>query len=223
MNTNPDTPLVAIGTYKHQGDEAFAAHRYKDAFYAYHYMGELLFEHLNKIKKTRRYARAAGWTLALLTGGLGPADVIIIPAVNKLAFKVLNINRDEYLAHVQYALRQKCRALAFIELPVKMKEGWYYNEEHALYDFLLLYILTASEKDLLGKLIELTIVDISSHKPRPSISPAELSDKLFTYMEYYKPGIEEINLSFFMFLHNHGKTDSPFNQRLKLKGYTTAS
>ena len=212
--------------YRQVGDNAFVRGEYTEALYAFQQMKHRLLEYLTAIRKISRYARFSGWAVALLTGGFGLEDAVIVPMVNKVVLSVLGIDSHTYLEKLKYALRQSCRTLAFVEMPVDTQINlddvmwWVYNHSDALRDFLLLYELTGQSQ--ITRLLEL--VDplglTGDENVAARVSDAALTDRLLQAIEREGQAIHEINTSFFAYLHRQGMTNTPFYHHLRMKGYT---
>ena len=219
-----DEEQYMLEAFRQQGDEALMLHRdYVEALYAYQRMKYRLLEYLAAIRRVSRYARFSGWAVALLTGGFGLEDAVIVPLVNKVVLSVLGIDNHVYLEKLKYALRQSCRTLAFVEIPIELgdyEDLLEYNHSDALRDFLLLYELTGQSQ--IKRLLEL--VDplglTGDEDADTRVSDAVLMDRLLQAMEREGQAIHEINASFFAYLHRQGMTDTPFYHRLRMKGYT---
>ena len=64
---------------------------YFDAYSAWDDVITRLNQTLQETQGARTLSKGAGWVAALLTGGLGASDIIIVPAVNKALLKLFDM------------------------------------------------------------------------------------------------------------------------------------
>jgi len=58
-------------------------------------------------KASRQGTKAIGWIVAFLTGGLGPTDAFLIPAINKGLLSLFKIDLDFVVGRLSYSLNQR--------------------------------------------------------------------------------------------------------------------
>ena len=58
-------------------------------------------------KVSRMGTKSLGWIAALLTGGFGPTDFILVPAINKGLLRLFKIDLDFVIRKLSYSLNQR--------------------------------------------------------------------------------------------------------------------
>ncbi len=112
---------------------------------AYTIAGEIrseIMQGLDKVKLSRNIAKGAGWVAAILTGGFGAEDLLIVPAVNKVILSLFGVNLEGLMDLLGRATYMKliCSTLEpGIMARVPQKD--------MLRDFLILYKLSNSRRD----------------------------------------------------------------------------
>ena len=80
---------------------------YFDAYSAWDDVITRLNQTLQETQGARTLSKGAGWVAALLTGGLGASDIIIVPAVNKALLKLFDIDLEFVMNRLSVAVRQR--------------------------------------------------------------------------------------------------------------------
>jgi len=89
--------------------------KYFDAYSAWDDVITRLNQALEKTQSTRSLSKGAGWVVAILTGGLGPSDLIIVPAVNKALLWLFKIDLEFVMKKLSVAVRQRQACLYYEE------------------------------------------------------------------------------------------------------------
>lgn len=120
----------------------YEASKYGDAYSIAGEIREEIMSGLDTVKLSRNIAKGAGWLAALLTGGFGAEDLLIVPAVNKVILSLFGVNLDGLMDLLGRATYMKliCSTLdTSIMARVPSRE--------MLKDFLILYKLSNSKQD----------------------------------------------------------------------------
>ena len=214
--------MEEIKELKDKADEHFNRNDFVNAHRRYELLAEKLLSHIDDTRTIRRLAKGGGWLAALLTGGLGIEDVVIVPAVNKILLKLLNIDIDKLLEMLGYALRQKLGCLV-------MANGLAENVDYTLQlkYFIIAYTISArvseSKSDKFTGLLDLInpLSDtIDLEKIDKIESENEIYDELLELIERQISQVERLNSYLFAFLYKAGRTNKPLFVRLQTKGYT---
>lgn len=125
---------------------------YQEAYTLYHEVTTELMELLEQSSTTRKIAKGAGWAAALLTGGFGPEDFIIVPLVNKFLMKFLGLDLGQTLQMLYIASTRK---LFIIGLDRSISAS--VPTEKVLLDFLIAYRIVgeSADKKMLDSLMTL--------------------------------------------------------------------
>lgn len=216
--------LDEIGQIREQADSDFNRKDFRNAYYGYESLSNKLLQKLDETRLARKLAKLSGWVAALLTGGFGLEDILIVPGVNKLFLKIFGIDITKLLELLGYSLRQRhlCLSLADDELVRKID----YQTE--LTYFTLNYKLntqvTESKRDKLKALFDLINPMSSDEVGLKTIQQNktlnEIYDILLVEIERSSPDVERLNAYLFSFLKKTNQTDSPIYIRLQSKGYT---
>lgn len=134
--------MADFHTLLRRADLLFDQERAEDAFAQYDEVAQHILEKLNQSRNVRRYAKGAGWAAALLTGGFGLEDFLIVPLVNKAVQNLLGVNLEQALDTLRYVLSQKL-------LLLQTSREVYFSTSSAavLADFLVAYRLLDDAKD----------------------------------------------------------------------------
>jgi|TARA_B100001971_G_C18216890_1_gene554483 hypothetical protein len=89
--------------------------KYFDAYSAWDDVITRLNQTLLETQGVRQLSKGAGWVAAFLTGGLGPSDLIIIPAVNKALLWLFDIDLEFVMKKLSVAVRQRQACLYYEE------------------------------------------------------------------------------------------------------------
>ena len=215
--------MEEIKDLKDKADEYFNRNDFVNAHGSYELLAERLLSHINDTRTIRRLAKGGGWVVALLTGGFGMEDVVIVPAVNRLLLKLLNIDIDKLLEILGYALRQKLGCLV-------MANGLAKKVDYTLQlkYFIVVYMISAraseTKSDKFAKILDLInpLSDtIDLEKIDRIESENEIYDLLLELIEKQLPQVERLNSYLFAFLNKVDQKNKPLFVRLQTKGYTT--
>jgi hypothetical protein len=214
--------MEEVRDLREKADECFNNNDFTNAHENYELLVEMLLSHINDTRTIRKLAKSGGWLVALLTGGFGVEDIVIIPAVNRMLLKLLNVDIDKLLEILGYALRQKLGCLV-------MANGLARNVDYRLQlkYFIITYMISAkvseARTDKLKTLLDLInpVSDgIDLDKIEKINSENEIADVLAEQIERQIAQAERLNSYLFAFLYKVGQTNNPLFLRLQSKGYT---
>jgi hypothetical protein len=214
--------MEGVRDLRDKADECFNNNDFTNAHQNYELLVETLLSHINDTRTIRKLAKCGGWLAALLTGGFGVEDIVIIPAVNRMLLKLLNVDIDKLLEILGYALRQKLGCLV-------MANGLARNVDYRLQlkYFIITYMISAkvseARTDKLKTLLDLInpVSDgIDLDKIEKINSENEIADVLAEQIERQIAQVERLNSYLFAFLYKVGQTNNPLFLRLQSKGYT---
>ena len=197
-------------------DFFFEERNYERAYAAYGEIIDLLLTRLEETRNIRKISKLAGWGLALLTGGFGLEDFIIVPAVNKALLKLLGIDLSDLLKLLLHCASHRLTTLGWSREVVESTD-----ELVILRDFLLSYKLIAKETD--QNTITQDILNLVNPFKDPSpVSGSEIT--LSKSMLFYDlkemingPGreVEVLNEQLFFYLLSTGKVNTDLYQELR--------
>ncbi len=128
---------------KSEADFLFNSDRYAEAYNSYQILTDEILRGLNETRLTRKISKGAGWVAAVLTGGLGLEDLLVVPVVNKIVMGLFGLNLDELLAMLQNATLNK--QFCLLSAPVLRATA---KREQVLRDYLIMYkIMNRSEEN----------------------------------------------------------------------------
>lgn len=116
--------------------------KYQEAYFVFDEVTTGLMKALDDSSSARKISKGAGWVAALLTGGFGAEDFIVVPMVNKLLMKFLGIDLDDTLRMLFTASSRKlfiCGLDRSIAASV--------SQQRVLLDFLIAYRLIGDQSD----------------------------------------------------------------------------
>ena len=114
----------------------FDADQYERAYSRYGDAIKTLLARLADTRGTRKISKSAGWGAALLTGGFGLEDLVVVPLVNKGLLKLLGLNLPDLLQKLQHSTTQRLTILGLSNEVLENTE-----ETEVLRDFLIAYKL----------------------------------------------------------------------------------
>jgi len=116
--------------------------KYQEAYFVFDEVTTGLMKALDASSSARKLSKGAGWVAALLTGGFGAEDFIVVPMVNKLLMKVLGIDLDDTLRMLFTASSRK---LFICGLDRSITGS--VSQQRVLLDFLIAYRLIGDSHD----------------------------------------------------------------------------
>lgn len=172
--------MADVHTLLRRADTLFGQERAQEAFAQYDEVARHILEKLRQGRNVRRVAKGAGWATALLTGGFGLEDFLIVPLVNKAVQNLLGVNLEQALDTLRYALSQKL-------LLVESSREVYFSTPSAtiLADFLVAYRLLDDAQDQESQWRKLSAV-INPFDPDTHVVGAESTyseDEVLTLLE----------------------------------------
>ncbi|NUM71618.1 MAG: J domain-containing protein [Ignavibacteriaceae bacterium] len=128
---------------KSEADFLFNSDRYTEAYTSYQFLTDEILRALNETKFSRKVSKGAGWVAAVLTGGIGFEDLLVVPVVNKIVMGLFGINLDELLSMLQSATLNK--QFCLLSAPVLRATA---KREEVLRDYLIMYkIMNRNEEN----------------------------------------------------------------------------
>ena len=154
------------------------------AFNEYSSLYSDILKYLGEVDIWRKVAKGAGWLTAILTGGIGLEDLIIVPAVNKILLSILKLDFDGLMSNLAYTLRQKL-------ICVNLDPGLVDSVDSSIVynDFLLCYKISYEQAKNQDRLIALFGLlnpvsnDMSIFRAGSKISITEVTDELLHQIE----------------------------------------
>ena len=213
--------MEEVKDLRDKADECFNNNDFTNAHRNYELLVEKLLSHISDTRVIRKLAKSGGWLAALLTGGFGVEDIVVVPAVNRILLRLFKVDMDNLLEILGYALRQKLVCLV-------LADGLAKNVDyiHQLNYFIITYRISTKTSEIranrLKAIFEL-INPMSNGLRLENIekikSENRISDILLELIERQISEVERLNGYLFAFLHKVGRTNSPVFLRLKSKGY----
>jgi hypothetical protein len=159
--------MADFQTLLRRADLLFDQEKAEEAFAQYDEVAHLLLDKLHQSRNVRRVAKGAGWAAALLTGGFGLEDFLIVPLVNKAVQNMMGVNLEQALDTLRYVLSQKL-------LLLQTSREVYFSTPSAaiLADFLLSYRLSEDAKDHASQWRKLSAV-VNPFDPETRVVGAE--------------------------------------------------
>ena len=207
--------MDAVHIRVNQAENLYDAEHYEAAYRAYGEVVDLILDRLQETRRIRRVSKGAGWAMALLTGGFGVEDIVIVPLVNKALLRLLGLNLDDLLD-----VLLQCVTIRLTILGLSKKILARTAIEDVLSDFLLAYKLADQEgpRQTLKAVFELVdpFSDPSSVSgEEKALAGEELQRVLMK--EVQKPGqrVQFVNGQFFIYLLSVGAEQSTLYQILR--------
>jgi len=159
-------------------------------------------------KASRMGTKAVGWTAAILTGGLGLEDFILVPAINKGLLHLFKIDLDFVIGKLSYSLNQRQCCLYNSPDLIKITD---YRQELTYFAFSYYVansIETSSEK--MKRLISLVNPFEDSYDLRFNKSVPSLLDDIHEVISNGRitQEVRSLNMYLSEFLKVHNKTNN---------------
>ena len=136
---------------------------------------------LRDTAKSRKLSKLAGWGAALATGGLGPTDFLIVPAVNKALLKWSKIDLDFIAEKLSLAIRQRQMCIYYedkiSEISIFIEEMSYFAYSYRLAN------KVQNSLDTVNKLFELVNPLHEEESLRFVRTELELYEEIVTILE----------------------------------------
>lgn len=183
-----------------QADNYFETGDFKKAQKLYEEAFEEVGKALEESKLICKIAKGVGWVAALLTGGFGVEDVLIVPAVSKGIQYLFGIDPSELVDALKYVSYQELCSIANGEL-WDVKDEYYYLKKFALLyqngDKNPLKVITdlylptyfSSDEESFVSLTPIirnnAIMKIIEVKFNENVYTLKLNDLIYTYASYF--------------------------------------
>jgi len=126
-------------------------------------------------KRSRFLAKGAGWTGAVVTGGIGLSDVFIVPLITKGLMKLFRVDLQYMLDKLEYALNKRHYCMYREKDIAKIPE---FHTELAYFCWCYVVTNKNNNQDKLKDLLELIIPFEDGDSPKHQKSVLELYDEI---------------------------------------------
>jgi|GEM_PF-1819869 hypothetical protein len=161
---------------------------------------------LSQAAGVQKVAKVGGWVAAVLTGGIGLEDVIIVPVVNKALLSILGIDLNKILELADYSL------CGIVNCVPNIQADKLTDHTSILNYFLILYKMRIrkDQKTAYKDILELvnpfkqneTVVSLNT-----VLSRADIEAQLQQNVQSYFPNVDEINVLLLRTLYHLSETD----------------
>lgn len=168
---------------------------------------------LSQASTVQKVAKVGGWVAAILTGGIGLEDAIIVPVVNKALLSIFGIDLKKSLELADYSL---CGIVSCVP---NIPKNAVANADMLMNYYLILYRMRVRDdqktafKDIL-ELVNPFARDDSVIVLSPKVSKDETEAMLMELMFNNFQGRDDLNLLLLQTLHHLDQTQSPVFEAL---------
>lgn len=205
---------------KNAADNYFNQRNYDRAYEQYN---QLYYQLINCLKEARGYrnvSKGVGFLAAILTGGFGVEDLLIVPLVNKALLSLFGIDVEQMLENFNYSVRQK---LFCVSLSPSLAQRL--SRKEVLINFVIGFGVSSNQGSLedklnaLNRLVNPFVDEVRDFESKEGMTEQQLTDEILYQID--RPGRANPELTGLLtnYLCKANLTDCILYRRLYALGY----